>query len=48
MPMVFCHEETMDDYIYIFLEAEEATEKAKALNEEKIPAFVVNCKEKEK
>lgn len=47
MPMVFCHEETMDDYIYIYLEAEEATEKAKALNEEKIPAFVVNCKEKE-
>lgn len=47
MPMVFCHEETMDDYIYVYLEAEEAQEKAKALNEEKMPAFVVNCREKE-
>ena len=47
MPMVFCHEETMDDYIYIYLEEQEAAEKAKALNEEKKPSFVVNCKEKE-
>ena len=47
MPMVFCHEETMDDYIYIYLEEQDATEKAKALTEEKMPAFVVNCKEKE-
>ncbi len=47
MPMVFCHEETMDDYIYVYLEAEEAKAKAQALCEEKRPAFVVNCKEKE-
>ena len=47
MPMVFCHEETMDDYIYIYLEEQDAAEKAKALTEEKMPAFVVNCKEKE-
>ena len=47
MPMVFCHEETMDDYIYVYLDDEEALEKAKALNAEKIPAVVVSCKEKE-
>ena len=47
MPMVFCHEETMDDYIYVYLDDQEALEKAKALNAEKMPAFVVNCKEKE-
>lgn len=47
MPMVFCHEETMDDFIYIYLDDKEAVEKAKAFTEEKMPAFVVNCKEKE-
>lgn len=47
MPMVFCHEETMDDYIYVFLEAEEARAKIEELNGDKSPAFVVNCKEKE-
>lgn len=47
MPMVFCHEETMDDYIYIYLKEEEAVEKAKALCAEKQPAVAVNCKEKE-
>ena len=47
MPMVFCHEETMDDYIYVYLEAEEAKEKVQALSDAKEPAFVVNCKDKE-
>ena len=47
MPMVFCHEETMDDYIYVYLDDQEALEKAKALSAEKMPAVVVNCKEKE-
>lgn len=47
MPMVFCMDETMDDYVCIYLEEEEALEKARALSENKQPAFVVNCKEKE-
>lgn len=47
MPMVFCHEETMDDYIYAYLDDQEALEKAKALSAEKMPAFVVNCQDKE-
>lgn len=47
MPMIFCHEETMDDYVYIYLEEADALAKAKELNEEKMPAVVVNCKEKE-
>lgn len=47
MPMVFCEEETADDFVYIFLEEEDAIEKAGLLNEEKQPAFVVNCKENE-
>ncbi len=47
MPMVFCHEETMDDYVYVYLKEEEALEHIKALGAEKSPAFVVNCKEKE-
>ncbi len=47
MPMVFCHEETMDDYIKIYLQAEEASVYAKELAADKQPAFVVNCKEKE-
>ena len=47
MPMIFCHEETMDDFIYVYLKEEEALEKAKLLCEEKQPAVVVNCKEKE-
>ena len=47
MPMVFCHEVTMDDYIYIYLDEQEALEKARTLSDDKMPAFVVNCKEKE-
>ena len=47
MPMVFCHEETMDDYIYVYLEEMDALTKAKVLNDERMPAVVVNCKEKE-
>ena len=47
MPMVFCMDETMDDYICVYLDEGEALEKAQALSEEKQPAFVVNCKEKE-
>lgn len=47
MPMVFCDEETMDDYIYVYADAEEALEHAKKLTQEKSPAVVVNCKDKE-
>lgn len=47
MPMVFCADETADDYIYIYLEEDDAMEKAHALSDDKQPAFVVNCKEKE-
>ncbi len=47
MPMVFCHEETMDDYVYIYLEETMAQEKVQALNRDKCPAFPVTCKEKE-
>lgn len=47
MPMIFCQEETMDDYIYVYLDDQEALEKAKALSADQRPAFVVSCKEKE-
>lgn len=47
MPMVFCHEKTMDDYIFVYLDDQKALEKAKALTAGKNPAFVVSCKEKE-
>lgn len=47
MPMVFCMDDTMDDYICIYLDETEALEKARILNEENHPAFVVNYKEKE-
>lgn len=47
MPMVFCMDETMDDYVCVYLDEEAASEKVRSLNEEKRPAFVVNCKEKE-
>ena len=47
MPMVFCADDTADDYVDIFLNEEDAMEKAQALNNDKQPAFVVNCKEKE-
>lgn len=45
MPMVFCMDDTMDDYVYIYLNEEEALEKAKTLTADKYPAFVVNCKD---
>lgn len=47
MPMVFCHEETMDDYIYVYENEQGALDKVKELFEDKIPAAVVQCKEKE-
>jgi len=47
MPMVFCHEDTADDYIYIYLKEEDALEKVRKLNDEKQPAFAVHCIEKE-
>ena len=47
MPMVFCMDVTMDDYVCVYLEEEDALERARALSEDKHPAFVVNCKEKE-
>lgn len=47
MPLVFCHEETMDDYIYVYVDAQEALEHARKLTQEKNPAVVVNCKEQE-
>ncbi len=47
MPMVFCHEETFDDYVYAYLKEEDALEHVKKLDAEKLPAFVVSCKEKE-
>lgn len=47
MPMVFCMDVTMDDYVCVYLEEEDALEKARALSKDKRPAFVVNCKEKE-
>ncbi len=47
MPMVFCAEETADDFVFIYLNEEDASEKAKALTGDKQPAFVVNCKENE-
>lgn len=46
MPMVFCHEETMDDYIYVYLEEQAALAHVKQLGEEKKPAIAVNCKDK--
>lgn len=47
MPMVFCHEETMDDYIYVYLEEADAVERAKELTAAKQPAVAVTCKDKE-
>ena len=47
MPMVFCADDTADDYVYIYLKEEDAMEKARALSGDKQPAFVVNCKENE-
>lgn len=47
MPMVFCHEETMDDYIYAYLDEQDALEQVKRLNAEKKPAAAVSCKDKE-
>lgn len=47
MPMLFCHEETMDDYVYVYIDEQAATEKVKELNEKKMPAMVVNCVEKQ-
>lgn len=47
MPMVFCHEETADDYVYIFLEEEDAKVQVQRFQEQKRPAFIVNCKQKE-
>lgn len=47
MPMVFCMDVTMDDYVCVYLEEEDALERARALSEDKHPAFVVNCNEKE-
>lgn len=47
MPMVFCHEETMDDYIYVYLEEQDALEQVRKLNAEKKPAAAVSCKDKE-
>ena len=47
MPMVFCMDVTMDDYVCVYLEEEDALERARVLSEDKHPAFVVNCKEKE-
>ncbi len=47
MPMIFCHEETMDDFVYIYLEEAMAQTKVQQLNAEREPAFTVTCKEKE-
>lgn len=47
MPMVFCHEETMDDYIYVYEDDQDALDAVKQLFEEKHPAAVVQCKEQE-
>lgn len=47
MPMVFCHQETMDDFVCVYLKEEDASKHAKMLSLEKKPAFVVSCKEKE-
>lgn len=47
MPMVFCAEETADDYVYIYLDDESALEKARELSEDKQPALVVSCKDQE-
>lgn len=47
MPMVFCHEETMDDYIYVYEDDQDALDAVKQLFEEKQPAAVVQCKEQE-
>ncbi|MCD8326656.1 MAG: SseB family protein [Lachnospiraceae bacterium] len=47
LPFVFCHEDTMDDYVVICTKEEAAREKAQALIGEKKPALVVKCREKE-
>ncbi|MCD8130537.1 MAG: SseB family protein [Lachnospiraceae bacterium] len=47
LPFVFCHEETMDDYVIIYTKEEAAREKAQALIGEKKSAVVVKCREKE-
>lgn len=47
MPMVFCHEETADDYVYIYVEEEAAKAQVQMYQEQKRPAFIVNCKQKE-
>ncbi|MCD7750942.1 MAG: SseB family protein [Lachnospiraceae bacterium] len=46
-PFVFCHKETMDDYIVIYTQEEPAVARAKAMIAEKRPATVVKCSEKE-
>ena len=45
MPMVFCADDTADDYVYVFMDDESAMEKARVLNEEKKPALAVSCKD---
>ncbi len=47
MPMVFCHEETMDDYILAYIKEEGAKARIEGLKHEGHPAFIVNCKGKE-
>ncbi|MCD7863753.1 MAG: SseB family protein [Lachnospiraceae bacterium] len=47
LPFVFCHQETMDDYVILYTQEEPAREKAKELIAFKKPATVVRCKEKE-
>lgn len=47
MPMVFCMDVTMDDYVCVYLDEQDALERARTLSGDKQPAFVVNCKEKE-
>ncbi|MFI3238490.1 MAG: SseB family protein [Lachnospiraceae bacterium] len=45
MPYVSCHEETFDDFIYIYFDSEKAKAHAMKLNEEKIPTAVIKCEE---
>ena len=47
MPMVFCSDETADDYVYVYMEEASALEKAKELNENKQPALGVSVNDKD-
>lgn len=47
MPMVFCDTETMDDYVYVYLEGQAAVEMADKLKAENRPAQAVELKDKE-